>query len=399
MTFRIGRTLPPAAAPLHFKSIISGIAGLLEGEEAVEVFEEELKGFYRVGHCFAVSSGKASFLLILQALHDLSPERDEVLIPAYTCYSVASAIARAGLKVRLCDMASGSLDFDFERLEDQLDNPRILCVVPTHLFGMPADVERVKGLVNQREIFIVEDAAQNMGGEWNGKKLGTLGDVGLFSMGRGKAFTTVEGGIILTDNDVIGAAIEKRLRAIDGYSAFNHLKLIIYAVALSILIHPLIYWLPKLLPFLKLGETHFDISFPVRRVSLFQVGTARGWKTRIDKLRAVRSINVKKIASYGIVPLSAPMNVIPELIRFPILVADADAKIKILQESEQLGLGISGGYPEPIYRIRELEYNSEGRGFPGAKDLAERLITIPVHPFVKSDDVQRIVKLVKQYLP
>lgn len=393
MTMHIGRTLPPAAAPLHFKDLLSGWAGLLDGGITVRRFEEELKEVYGVRHCFAVSSGRAALVLILQALNELSPERDEVLIPAYTCYSVPSAIVRAGLKVRLCDMASGTLDFDFDRLEKQLENPRILCVIPTHLFGLPADVERVKSLADHRGIFVVEDAAQAMGAEWSGKMMGTAGDVGLFSMGRGKAFSTVEGGVILTDNDSIGRAIEKRMGAIAGYGAFDCLKLVLYAVALSVLIHPWIYWLPKSLPFLKLGETHFNPSFPIRRLSSFQAGVARGWKEKIDELKEVRSKNAGKIAAYGVTPLGAPGAVIPGLIRFPVLLADVAAKKKILQVSESKGLGISDGYPDSIDGIAELAYLSNGNSFPAAKDIAERMVSLPVHPFVRDCDIQKIGQL------
>jgi len=396
MTMRIGRTLPPAAVPLHFMDIISGVAGLFHSEKTVGRFEESLKEHFHVRHCFAVSSGKAALVLILQALHDLSTERDEVLIPAYTCYSVPSAISRAGLKVRLCDLASGSLDFDFECLEHLLNNPRLLCVVPTHLFGFPADVERLKRLVVNRDIFVVEDAAQAMGGVWNGKKLGTLGDVGLFSMGRGKSFSTVEGGLILTDNNSIGRAIEKRLSANGGIGAYDCLKLIVYAVALSLLIHPLVYWLPKSLPFLRLGETQFDPSFSIRRLSSFQAGVARGWKTKLDLLKEIRSKNVKQIAGYGIIPLIDPLGVIPDLIRFPFLVADAKIKQKVLQESNRMGLGISDGYPDSIDGIKELGYGSEGNIFPVAKNIAERLVSLPVHPYVRVKDILKIVKLLKQ---
>ncbi|ABQ26522.1 DegT/DnrJ/EryC1/StrS family aminotransferase [Geotalea uraniireducens] len=390
MAMHIGRTLPPAAAPLHFKDIISGWAGLFEGVITVGRFEEELKEVYGVRHCFAVSSGKAALVLILQALNELSPERDEVLIPAYTCYSVPSAIVRAGLKVRLCDLASGTLDFDFDRLEEQLENPRILCVIPTHLFGLPADAERVKRLVNHRGIFVVEDAAQAMGAEWNGKKMGTLGDVGLFSMGRGKAFSTVEGGIILTDNDLIGRAIEKRMGAIAGYGAFDCLKVILYAVALSLLIHPWVYWLPKSLPFLKLGETHFDPSFPIRRLSSFQAGVAKGWKKKIGELKEVRLKNARKIAGYGITLPAVLGAVIPGLIRYPVLLADVETKKKILRISESMGLGISGGYPDSIDGIAKLAYLSNGNSFPVAKDIAERIVALPVHPFVSDCDIQKI---------
>lgn len=396
MGMRIGRTLPPAASPFNLEDIVSGVAGLFEGAGIVERFEDELKSFYQVRYCFAVSSGKAALVLILQALHEIYPEKDEVLIPAYTCFSVPSAIIRAGLKIRLCDMASGTLDFDFDRIVEELENPRLLCVISTHLFGMPADVERVKTLINRRDIFLLEDAAQAMGCGLIGNKIGTLGDVGLFSMGRGKAFSTVEGGLILTNNDQIGRTVEKRLAAIDGYGALDCLKLFLYAVALSILINPKIYWLPKSLPFLKLGETHFNTSFPIRRLSSFQAGMAKTWKTAINKHKAARSVNTSKIAGFGMMPPGVSKGTIPDLIRYPVLVADTETKIKILRKSERMGLGISGGYPSSIGGIDELRNLLDGITFPVAKDLAERIVTLPVHTYVSTDDVNNIRQLFAQ---
>ncbi len=396
MVIRIGRTLPPAASPFHFMDIISGIAGFFEGGAIVKRFEDELKSFFEVRYCFAVSSGKAAFVLILQALHEIYPERDEILIPAYTCYSVPSAIVRAGFRVRLCDMAPGTLDFDFDRIEEELENPRLLCVIPTHLFGMTADVERIKTLINRRDIFVLEDAAQAMGGGWDGRKIGTLGDVGLFSMGRGKVFSAVEGGIILTDSAQIGRILEKRLAAIKGYGSIGCLKLFLQAVALLVLINPKIYWLPKSLPFLKLGETHFNPSFPIKRLSSFQAGMAKKWKSAITKLKAARSANANKIAGYGIKLPGVCRGTIPDLIRFPVLVADTETKKKILQKSERMGLGISDGYPDSIDGINELWDLSGGNTFPVAKDIAGRMVTLPVHPFVNDNDVRDIVHLFQE---
>ena len=136
---RIGRTLPPAAAPIGIADVLSGIAGILRGRKELERFRSELKQHFGVKHCFLVSSGKAAFALILLALRELFPGRDEVLIPAFTCYSVPSSIVRAGLKVRLCDLSPDRLDFDFVELPAMLYD-KLLAVVPTHLFGSPSDL-------------------------------------------------------------------------------------------------------------------------------------------------------------------------------------------------------------------------------------------------------------------
>ncbi len=393
MVMRIGKTLPPAAAPLYFKDILTGVAGLLEGRGRVTRLEDDLKEHFHTRYCFAVSSGKAALVLILQALQAISPEKDEVLIPAYTCYSVPSAIVRAGLKVRLCDLTAGSLDFDYVSLERLMNNDRLLAVVPTHLFGVPADVGRVKRLVTRPGVFIVEDAAQSLGCEWNGAKLGTLGDVGLFSMGRGKALSTVEGGVIVTDNEQIGYAIEKVLHTVPGYGVCGCLKLVIYAAVLSIFVNPWLFWIPKALPFLKLGETVFNPSFPIRRMSSFQAGVARGWRKKIRALKEARRNNIIKVSGHGIDLPGSPWNVLPDMIRYPVLLADATAKKRVLLKSEQVGMGVSDGYPDSIDGIAAIKNMFKEEQYPKAKDIAERLISIPVHPFVREHDIENITQL------
>src|SRR5918996_838299 len=78
-----------------------------------------------------------------------------------------------------------------------------------HLFGVPSDIERIRTLCRARGIFVVEDAAQAMGAEFNGRKLGTGADVGIFSLGRGKNITCGSGGIVLTNSDRIAEAIAR----------------------------------------------------------------------------------------------------------------------------------------------------------------------------------------------
>src|SRR5258706_10556700 len=117
---RIGRTLPPAATPIDIRAVVSGICGIFRGRQELNRFESELKEPFEVEHCFLVSSGKAALTLILLALQELFPDRDEVLLPAFTCYSVPSSVVRAGLRIQLCDQRPESFDFDFARMSAML---------------------------------------------------------------------------------------------------------------------------------------------------------------------------------------------------------------------------------------------------------------------------------------
>ena len=111
---RVGRTLPPAAAPIPWDTIFRALPACLLSDEGNSIFESEVKEEFESKYCFTLSSGKAALTIILRALKQLNPGKNQVLIPAYTCYSVPAAIKRAGLQIRLCDMGDKSLDFDLD---------------------------------------------------------------------------------------------------------------------------------------------------------------------------------------------------------------------------------------------------------------------------------------------
>lgn len=393
---RIGRTLPPAAAPLHPGDLVSGLRGMLRGEREAERLRQEMKAYFNKKHCFLVSSGRAALTLILLSLKEAHPDRDQVLMPAFACYSVPSAIVRAGLRIVLCDIDPDTLDFDFEQLPEKLSNPRLLCVIPVHLFGLPADIGRLKRLLRDPAVTVIEDAAQAMGGEWQGEKLGTLGDVGFFSLGRGKALSAVEGGVILTDCDELGQRLRARVAALPDYDAVGKLGLLLYAKALLILMRPTLFWLPSALPFLRLGETRFDPEFRIRKMTSFQAGLTRGWRENLAKLRQVRQAGVCVWAETlpVLFPRSVgPQKAVPDLIRFPLLLGTEKEADTLVRESARLGLGIARTYPDAVNGIAALREEFTGQDFPCARQAARRLVTLPVHGYLTGKDRGRILRM------
>src|SRR4029078_11221028 len=154
---------------ISFGDLIRAAGSLWGGVKHRMRLIQELKAKFSAREVFLVSSGKAALTVILKALAASSGRR-RVIIPAYTCFSVPSAIVKAGLEVVLCDVAPETLDFNFAQLESVIGED-VLCVVSTHLFGRPADVDRVKPLCEGKGIVVVEDAAQAMGGQTDARLL------------------------------------------------------------------------------------------------------------------------------------------------------------------------------------------------------------------------------------
>lgn len=390
---KIARCLPPAAAMMSCADISGGVAGLMRPGRFLAAVRSELKEYFGVRHVFLLSSGKAALTVILQALHELRPARQEVVIPAYTCYSVPSAVTRAGLKIVPCDLDPVTFDFDQQALRQTITDAT-LCVVPTHFFGIPADLEPTADLCRKHGALVVEDAAQAMGGATPRGKLGTLGDIGFFSLGRGKNITAGSGGIIVTNDDTVAAVMARITADLPSPSFAEDMKNLLSLLVMMLLIHPTLYWLPAGLSFLKLGQTFFERDFPLQQLSGAQAGVLRHWRRRLQDANDIRTRHAaawKQELGAGLANGSG----IP-LLRYPILCATGQERNRFAEQLTAIGAGVSTMYPLPVHQIPEIRALFSGQSFPGAETLASRMLTLPTHHFVRPADRQRAAAAFKE---
>jgi perosamine synthetase len=380
---RIQRTIPPAAAPVAFKDLLCGVAGIFLGRQYQQLLEETLKDYFGVKHVFLVSSGKAAFTLILNALKSLSPEKTQVLIPAYTCFSVPSAIVKAGLDIALCDLSNTSYDLDYGLFEKTI-NKKTLCVVPNHLFGMPADMDRIKGICGTHGIYVVEDAAQAMGGTYKGRRLGTIGDVGFFSFGRGKNITCGSGGLIITNSDAIASEIEKEYSVLEKPRLLEAFVELFKVVVFAIFIHPSLYWFPSGLPFLRLGETFFYRDFPMQRFSGIKAGLLKNWKKHLEYSNHIRKENAEYFQKAVGLDVCTDFSV--PFLRLPLIVDNREMRDSIYILADKKGLGISCMYPTAVNRIDEIRNIFGDKTFPRADNIANGVLTLPTHQYLSKKD-------------
>jgi len=356
----------------------------------LRTLEEQIRRHFDVRHAFLVSSGTAALTLTLRALKSLSG-RTEVVIPAYTCFSVPAAVAKAGLRPVLCDINLSTFDFDHALLEQALSRDT-LCVLAHHLFGIPSNIERIRALCSAREIFVVEDAAQAMGAEDKGHLLGTLGDVGIFSLGRGKNITCGSGGIMVTSSPEIAGAIARQCRHLEAPTPAEALKDFIQLVLMAVFIRPSLYWIPAALPFLRLGQTIYPAEISLKRLSGMKAGLLRRWRSHLARSNRVRS----ETATYFGQRLPLPLAQGPShpYLRLPVLVASPKERERIHARSQERGLGLSVAYPTPINEIPEIRAAFSGQRFPSAQKVAERLLTIPTHHWLSEKDKKAIADCV-----
>jgi perosamine synthetase len=387
---RMRRTVPPTATPINPIDLLQGFIGLLSGgNKHRKQLEREVKEHFGVKHVFFVSSGKAALALILLALQDLSKKK-QVVIPAYTCFSVPSSIVKAGLEIIPCDIDPVTFDFDYECLERKVTN-NTLCILAIHLFGIAANLDRITTIGTERNTFVVEDVAQAMGGQYKSTMLGTIGDVGFYSLGRGKNITCGSGGIIVTNSDTMAAAVARHYATMEESSFAEDLKNFFQFSLMSLFVRPYLYWLPAAMPFLKLGQTFFYKDFPIRKLSARRAALLQNWRDCLAKSNQVRAQNSQELSNkFG--NTDSTKRCIPYL-RLPIFVQDPETRDGIYARSRDHGLGLSLMYPTAVNEIEELKTAFSGQVFPGAKKVAETLLTLPTHHFLNDADKKAICDL------
>ncbi len=181
----------------------SGKWGSLNGEKTKE-FETLFKAYHNAKFAKAVSSGTTGLYASLKAL-DLEPG-DEVVLPAYTFVATASVVMEAGGIPVFADIDPDTYNISPESVEKVITN-RTKGIIPVHLGGHPADMTSLKKIAQESNLFLLEDSAQAWGAEWDGIKVGTIGDCGVFSFQSSKNITSGEGGIILTNNENLAERI------------------------------------------------------------------------------------------------------------------------------------------------------------------------------------------------
>jgi 8-amino-3,8-dideoxy-alpha-D-manno-octulosonate transaminase len=179
--------------------------GVGDGPSEVSDFERELAAFMGTEHALCVNAGSSA--LICGLIGAGIEEGDEVIVPAYTWNATPNAvIAARGIPV-LADVDE-SLTLDPEDVARKI-GPSTRAILPVHMRGAPADMDALTALAAEHGLVLIEDVCQAAGASFRGKRLGTFGDAGAFSLQFNKIITTGEGGAMITDRrDLLDLAID-----------------------------------------------------------------------------------------------------------------------------------------------------------------------------------------------
>ncbi len=174
------------------------------GKNVLE-FEKKFANYLGVRHCIMVNSGSSANLLMIASLFFSKQtkirlkQNDEVIVPAISWSTTYFPLFQYNLKVKFCDINIKTLNLDLDQLEN-LITPKTKLIFLVNLGGNPNDFNKIKKIINKRNINIIEDNCESLGAEYLKKKTGTFGIMGSFSFYFSHHISTMEGGMIATNN-------------------------------------------------------------------------------------------------------------------------------------------------------------------------------------------------------
>ncbi|MDR1619267.1 MAG: DegT/DnrJ/EryC1/StrS family aminotransferase [Clostridiales bacterium] len=382
--------------------IRSGLVNYWTGKKGME-FEEQFRAWAGAKMAISCTNGTAALHIGIASL-GIGPG-DEVLVPSYSFIASSFAIVQAGAIPVFCDVTEDHT-IDPDDIEKKITS-RTKGIVCVHLYGVVCDMGRIMQIAKKHGLFVIEDAAQCIGGKYNGKMAGTIGDAGCFSFCQSKHFTTGgEGGMVLTNNELVGW--EARSFRDHGYDVKTRMNMLA---------------LEEKLPYI-----HNRVGFNYRMTEIqSQIGINE--MERFDTWNMPRRLQYAKMYDEALKGLPGvakpPLNTVerqnaywwyPIVLNPDALKADAPALVK-----ELVGRGIPcygiqwpEAYEEQAYKrlngfgtarfpFCSKEYTREAHTYenvlcPVAKSLRARTICLFLHPTWEVTHIERVIEAFKAVL-
>jgi len=395
------RHIAPSGTPIRLKALLAWAERSLSSNASDNELTSTISTKYGIKHCFTVSTGRAAMVIALRAFKaaNRAPQRTEVIIPSYTCYSVAASAELAGLKVRICDIDPKTLSYDIDQLKTiNFDN--VLAIVTANLYGLPNDLPEIERLAKNNGIYMLDDAAQSMNGKIAGRYAGTYGDIGLYSLDKGKNITTIQGGILVTNSDQIAELIKNTLASLQPPSRSECIKDFIKLTIYTILLRPWLYWIPAKMPGLGLGQTEYTTDYPISLYNHHMKGLAEVLFNDIDTITSTRKNNYQRLqdaaAQASQLQAIQPINTAePAYLRLPIIFDTNTSREAFIKLANKHGISATISYPQSLADLSEIQgfatvHNDHAEG---GRFIASHIVTIPTHGYMSDRDIDSISNL------
>ncbi|UCC58373.1 MAG: DegT/DnrJ/EryC1/StrS family aminotransferase [Candidatus Bathyarchaeum sp.] len=339
-------------------------SGILVQGEKTKSFEKEFAEYIGVEHAVAVTNGTIALDVALKALK-LGPG-DEVITSAFSFIASGNCILFQRAKPVFADINPRTFNIDPQDVAEKITT-KTKALIPIHMFGQPAEMDALREIAEDKEIAVIEDAAQAHGAEHKGQKAGSLGDMACFSFYATKNMTTGEGGMITTNDQKL--ARKARLLINHGQSQKYHHESLGYNYRMT------------------------ELSAALGLIQL----------KKLDEFNAKRRENAKLLTEgicnfSGLTPPYVEKDVKHVFHQYVVRVEDAYPRDRneLATHLTEKGVGIAIHYPVPIYKqplYQELGY---GRTLcPLTEDLCMRVLSLPVHPLVDVKAIKYVLDVLK----
>lgn len=333
--------------------------GMLAQGSVVADFESEFSGLLGGGRpTVAVNSGTSALLCGLLAAGIGSG--DEVIVPSFTFAATANSVALTGATPVFADIEGDYFCLDPNAVEAAI-TPKTKGILPVHLYGHPANMTALGEIAVKHDLKIFEDACQAHGATWNGAQVGTFGTFGAFSLYPTKNMTSGEGGMITCETDELARVA--RLFRNQGMEKQYQNEVVGFNLRMT------------------------NIHAAIGREQLKKVG---GWTKRRQENAAFLSANLKGVKVPAIADGATHV-----FHQYTIRVSeDRDGFVAALKDEYQVGSGVY--YPIPNHRLPSLEHFAPGLDLPATETAAREVVSLPVHPSLDQEDLERIVEAVNR---
>jgi perosamine synthetase len=339
-------------------------SGMIAQGWEVYSFEREFADYVGVKHGVAVSSGTAALDIALKALGIGSG--DEVITTPFTFIASANSILYQGAKPVFADIDPKTFNLDPACVNECITS-RTKAILVVHLYGQPADMKAFTEIAGDHNLLLIEDCAQAHGAEFSGRMAGSFGHVAIFSFYTTKNITTGEGGMVVTNIDDV--AFKARLLRDHGQTEKYH---------------------------------HVELGYNFRMTNI-QAAIGRVQLRKLNLWNEVRSRNAKLLTEgisriRGLTPPYVDSRVKHVWHQYVVRVED-DFKLRRDELAEYLrlkGVETSIHYPMPIHwqpLYRRLGYPRDI--CPNAVDASMRVLSLPVHPLLREDELNYIVNVLE----
>ncbi|MEV4666855.1 DegT/DnrJ/EryC1/StrS family aminotransferase [Microbacterium sp. LWO12-1.2] len=332
-------------------------SGMVAQGPEVASFEQEFSAHFVPGRpSVAVNSGTAGLHLGLLAAG--VGAGDEVIVPSFTFAATGNSVALTGATPVFVDIEPDTFSLDPAAVAAAI-TPKTKGILPVHLYGHPARMRELEALASERGVALYEDAAQAHGASLDGRPVGSFGEFAMFSLYPTKNMTSGEGGMVTTATDEIARQV-KLLRN-QGMERQYENEVIGFNARMT------------------------DLHAAIGRVQLTKVDA---WTKTRQQNAAFLDANLQGV----VVPVVADgaVHVYHQYtIRVP---EDRDGFVAALKNEHNVGAGVY--YPIPNHRLPSLAHFAPGLDLPETERAAREVASLPVHPSLSQDDLERIVAAV-----